>query len=183
MILSGDQILKELNKGLMIRPFRQHQLNPNSYNLRLHNELLIYTSSTLDMRRPMETTRIVIPEEGYLLEPRRLYLGRTMEYTESPAFVPLLEGRSSVARLGLCVHSTAGFGDIGFCGYWTLELFCVQPIRIYAGTEICQIFYHTIGKTERSYKGGKYQHNRDIQSSKLYLEFDTNARSPDTDSA
>ena len=171
MILSGDQILEELGRGLTIRPFRQQQLNPNSYNLRLHNELLVYNSKQLDMQKPMETSRISIPTEGYQLEPQRLYLGRTVEYTETPAFVPLLEGRSSIARLGLSVHSTAGFGDIGFCGYWTLELYCVQPIRIYANIEICQICYHTIAPTGRSYATGKYQHNNDIQSSKLYLEF------------
>ena len=171
VILSGDQILAELHKGLLIRPFRAQQLNPNSYNLRLHSELLLYDSLILDMRKQHQTTRIKIPKEGLVLEPHRLYLGRTVEYTESHNFVPLLEGRSSIARLGLCVHSTAGFGDIGFCGYWTLELYCVQPIRIYPEVEVCQIFYHTIAQTSRNYAGGKYQNNSDIQSSKMHLEF------------
>ena len=58
--------------------------------------------------------------------------------------VPMIEGRSSVGRLGLFVHVTAGFGDVGFCGHWTLEMFAVQPVRIYAGVPICQIFYHQI---------------------------------------
>ena len=74
-----------------------------------------------------------------MLEPDTLYLGRTREFTKTDCFVPMLEGRSSVGRLGLFIHVTAGFGDVGFAGYWTLEIFCVQPIRIYAGVEICQI--------------------------------------------
>lgn len=70
-----------------------------------------------------------------------------MEYTETHKFVPMLEGRSSVGRLGISIHSTAGFGDIGFCGYWTLEISCVQPVRIYSGVDICQIYYHTVGRS------------------------------------
>ena len=56
----------------------------------------------------------------------------------------MLEGRSSVGRLGLFIHVTAGFGDVGFAGYWTLEMFCIHPIVIYPNVEICQIYYHTI---------------------------------------
>jgi dCTP deaminase len=85
----------------------------------------------------------------------------------------MLEGRSSIGRLGLFVHVTAGFGDVGFCGYWTLEMFAVHPIRIYAGVEICQIFYHTLEGDVREYSSDKYQHNRDIQPSLLYKEFAT----------
>jgi dCTP deaminase len=67
---------------------------------------------------------------------------------------------------------TAGFGDVGFCGYWTLEMYAIQPVRIYAGVEICQIFYHTIEGAVHEYKqSGKYQHNKDIQPSLLYREF------------
>ena len=96
----------------------------------------------------------------------------TPEYTETDNFIPMLEGRSSVGRLGLFVHITAGFGDIGFKGYWTLEIFCVQPVKIYPGVEICQIFYHSIDGDYDSYEGGKYQGNKDIQTSMLYKDFD-----------
>ena len=101
----------------------------------------------------------------------KLYLGRTIEYTETNNLVPMLEGRSSIGRLGLFVHVTAGFGDVGFKGFWTLEIFCVQPIRIYAGVEICQLFYHTIDGDYDTYSKGKYQKNSGIQTSKLYEEF------------
>lgn len=83
----------------------------------------------------------------------------------------MLEGRSSVGRLGLYIHVTAGFGDVGFSGYWSLEMTCVQPVRIYSGVEICQIFYHAIqGDYSTSYNS-KYQNNKGIQASKIYEEF------------
>jgi len=173
MIVSGRHIEKCLGKEIVIDPFDPGQLNPNSYNLRLHNELLTYDAPVLDMRQENATSRLVIPPEGLLLEPHRLYLGRTVEYTATQGFVPMLEGRSSIGRLGLFVHITAGFGDIGFCGYWTLEIFCVQAIRIYPGVQICQIFYHTIEGDYDTYASGKYQNNTGIQHSLLFREFDS----------
>ena len=113
----------------------------------------------------------MIPPEGFLLSPGTLYLGRTLEYTETDGFVPMLEGRSSVGRLGLFVHVTAGFGDVGFHGYWTLEMFCVQPVTIYPGVPICQIYYHAIQGDYTSYQRGKYQDNTGIQPSLLYKDF------------
>ncbi len=105
-----------------------------------------------------------------MLQPGKLYLGRTVEYTETHDFVPMLEGRSSIGRLGMFVHVTAGFGDVGFCGYWTLEIASIQPIRIYPGVEICQIFYHQIAGDYDPYRSGKYQNNSGIQESRLYQE-------------
>ena len=84
----------------------------------------------------------------------------------------MLEGRSSVGRLGMFVHVTAGFGDVGFQGYWTLEIICVQPIRIYAGVEICQIYYHTLQGDYESYTSNKYQNNQEVQPSMLYKDFE-----------
>jgi len=175
MILSGREIQREMGKGINIEPFNQSQLNPNSYNLKLHHELLTYNNSELDMKRPNPTEKFTIPEEGLLLETNKLYLGRTVEHTETSKFVPMLEGRSSIGRLGLFIHVTAGFGDVGFNGFWTLEIFCVQPIRIYAGVEICQIFYHTIEGDYDTYKEGKYQNNVGIQPSLLYKDFEKKA--------
>ena len=106
-----------------------------------------------------------IPADGMVLKPDQLYLGRTTERTETHNLVPMIEGRSSIGRLGLFVHVTAGFGDVGFCGYWTLEMFAVQPVRIYPGVPICQIFYHEIAVTFDAYSSDKYQHNTDIQPS------------------
>jgi len=172
MILSGKEIERHMGNEIIIKPFNKSQLNPNSYNLRLADELMIYDLHELDMKKKNFGHLIKIPEEGYLLEPNKLYLARTMEYTKTECFVPMLEGRSSVGRLGLFIHVTAGFGDVGFSGYWTLEMFCVQPIRIYSGVEICQIYFHTVLGTADKYDSGKYQNNKGIQTSLLYKDFE-----------
>jgi dCTP deaminase len=171
MILSGCEINKRRGGDIIIEPFCPAQLNPNSYNLRLHNELLVYTDPVLDMKQPPHTANLTIPEDGLVLEKGRLYLGRTCEHTTTNNLVPMLEGRSSIGRLGLFIHVTAGFGDVGFSGFWTLEMFCIQPIKIYPGVEICQIFYHTIEGEHQDYSSGKYQGNSGIQPSMLYRDF------------
>jgi dCTP deaminase len=172
MILSGKEIRKQLGDNIHITPFNEDQLNPNSYNLTLHNEVLVYDNNVLDMKKQNTASTIIIPEEGMLLDPGKLYLGRTIEYTETGKYVPMLEGRSSIGRLGLFVHITAGFGDVGFSGFWTLEMFCVQPIRIYPGVQICQIFYHSIEGDYELYTSGKYQKNSGIQPSLLFKDFE-----------
>ena len=175
MILSGKEIHKNVLAGnIIIEPFDKSKINPNSYNLTLGNELLVYEHKELDMKIPNPTKRVEIPEEGLLLEPNKLYLGRTNEFTKTEKFVPMLEGRSSTGRLGLFIHVTAGFGDIGFAGYWTLEIFCVKPISIYPNTQICQIYYHDIHGEYDLYSSGKYQNNTGIQPSLMYKDFEKN---------
>lgn len=170
MILTGQRILKEMKRGnIVIEPFEKGRVNPNSYNLSLHNELLVSKENVLDMREEMEFLKLEIPESGLMLEPGKLYLGRTMEHTETHRYVPLLEGRSSIARLGIFIHATAGFGDIGFSGFWTLEITVAQPVIIYPFVEICQIYYHSVKGKITEYEG-KYQKNSGIQSSGLWKE-------------
>jgi len=170
MILSGQEIQHRQGKSIVIDPFDERHLNPNSYNLSLHDELMVYEEVVLDMKSANRVRRIEIPADGLVLSPNQLYLGRTAERTETHDLVPMIEGRSSVGRLGLFVHVTAGFGDVGFCGYWTLEMFAVQPVRIYPGVPICQIFYHELTGEFTEYDSDKYQHNRDIQPSLLFKE-------------
>jgi dCTP deaminase len=172
MILSGLEIKKQLNKNIFIEPDNEKQVNPNSYNLRLADELLVYNSKKLDMKKENKYKKITIPNDGMLLYPNKLYLGRTIEHTRTENYVPAIEGRSSIGRLGLLIHVTAGFGDVGFSGYWTLEIFCIQPIRIYPNVEICQIYYQTIEGEYENYKSVKYQNNEGIQPSLLYREFE-----------
>lgn len=171
MIISGKEIKRRLDTDIIIDPFNEAQLGPNSYNLRLHRELIMYDEDVLDMKKKHRLKTIVIPEDGLVLHPGQLYLGRTMEYTQTNNLVPMLEGRSSIGRLGLFIHVTAGFGDVGFKGYWTLEISCIQPVRIYPGVEICQIFYHTISGDFNLYSSTKYQNNQGIQPSLLYKDF------------
>ena len=101
MLLSGEEIQKNLGGNIIIEPYHPSQLNPNSYNLRLSNELLVYDTDTLDMKANNPVRHLTIPDSGLLLETNKLYLGRTLEYTKTEQFVPRLEGRSSVGRLGL----------------------------------------------------------------------------------
>lgn len=170
MILTGKEIEKRLGNDIIIEPYVAEQLNPNSYNLRLHNELLIYKGDILDPKENNETETLVIPEEGLVLEPGQLYLARTLEYTETRGLVPMILGRSSVGRLGITVHITSGFGDVGFCGYWTLQLTCVKKVRIYPNMKICQIFYHNVLGEYDNYSSKKYQGSTKIMSSQLYKE-------------
>ncbi|MFP6695107.1 MAG: dCTP deaminase [Pirellulales bacterium] len=170
MILSGHEIRDRLETDIVIDPFNEDQLNPNSYNLTLHDELMTYEEIVLDMRRANRVRRFDIPREGLVLTPNQIYLARTVERTETHNLVPMIEGRSSVGRLGLFVHVTAGFGDVGFNGFWTLEMFAVQPVRIYPFVPICQIFYHEITGEISEYMSDKYQNNHDIQPSLLFKE-------------
>ncbi len=172
MILSGKEIQRCLGKEIIIEPFQESRLNPNSYNLTLHHMLLTYDNTVLDMKKPNAASELQIPDSGLTLTPGRLYLGRTNEYTKTEKYVPMLEGRSSIGRLGLFIHVTAGFGDVGFSGFWTLEMFCVQPIVIYPGVEVCQIYYHTVQGDYVPYQSGKYQNNTGIQPSLLYRDFE-----------
>lgn len=103
MLLSGEEIKKNLGTNIIIEPYSPSQLNPNSYNLRLSNELLVYDTDVLDMKANNPVKRLTIPETGLLLETNKLYLGRTLEYTKTDQFVPMLEGRSSRGPVG-AVH-------------------------------------------------------------------------------
>lgn len=169
MILSGKEIQKLIGKEIFINPFSLDQVNPNSYNLRLHNELLVYEHELLDMKKDNPIKKVIIPEEGLVLEPHRLYLGRTVETIKAEYHVPKLEGRSSIGRLGIMVHLTAGLGNIGSNGHWTLELACIQPVRIYPNVGICQIYFEDIKGEYEIYRSKKY-HHEDIQPSLIYQE-------------
>ena len=83
MILSGIEIEKRLDKDISIDTYNKKQLNPNSYNLRLYNKLLSYEDEVFDMKKPLKTKKIIIPESGIILKPNKLYLGRTVEYTKT----------------------------------------------------------------------------------------------------
>jgi dCTP deaminase len=172
MIISGRKIRECIRAGtILIDPLDETSFGPNSVNLTLHNELLVYNCDTLDMAERNPVKRITIPENGFVLRPGELYLGRTVERTRTDCFVPMIEGRSSVGRLGVFVHVTAGFGDVGFDGAWTLEIACVKPIRIRPGAKVCQIYFHTISESYDLYDSAKYQGQLDIVPSRIWREF------------
>lgn len=191
MILTGPEILRQCRLGFItIEPFDEARINPNSYNLRLSPQLAVYQSvsgdagivacashdlplpaALLDCRADNPLSRFEIPKRGWVLHPGKLYLGSTIEYTATDHYVPILEGRSSLARLGISVHQTGGFGDIGFRGQWTLEITCVEPVRIYANMEVCQVQFLTCEGEKQLYKG-KYSNQEGPTSSKLHTEME-----------
>jgi len=153
MILSDKAILRSIAQGeIVIEPFDRACLGSNSYDVHLGASLAVYEAEVLDARKHNSVRRFEIPEEGYVLQPGQLYLGVTQEYTETHQQVPFLEGKSSVGRLGIDIHATAGKGDVGFCNYWTLEISCSLPVRVYAGMPIGQLIYFALdGEVENRY--------------------------------
>jgi dCTP deaminase len=167
MILTDQEILKEIENGnIVIEPYNRSCLGTNSYDVHLGKYLAIYKDEVLDARKHNEINVFEIPEEGYVLRPDTLYLGVTHEYTESHAHVPFLEGKSSVGRLGIDIHATAGKGDVGFCNTWTLEISVTQPVRIYHMMPIGQLIYFVVsGEIENYYnrkENAKYNSRTEV---------------------
>ncbi len=170
-MLSGDEILKQIKDGnLLIEPFTKENLAPNSYIVHLADELVVYENDILEVAKPNEIRRIKIPKEGYILRPGELYLGRTVEYTETNNYVPMLNGRLSIASLGIMIHITAGFGDNGFKGTWTLEIMVVKPVRIYAGMKIGHLCYFPLVGNDSIKYNGKYLGQIEATPSKIYSD-------------
>lgn len=148
------------NDSIVIRPFRIKDLGSNSYDVHLSGHMACYTNRILDARSHNEIEHFNIGDDGILLLPGVLYLGSTLEYTETHHHVPFLEGKSSTGRLGINIHATAGKGDVGFCGHWTLEISVIHPVQVYAGMPIGQLIYFPVsGEISTKYnqkKDAKY---------------------------
>jgi dCTP deaminase len=180
MILTDKGILEQIRKGkIVISPYRRECLGTNSYDIHLSKYMEVYgkfnesitdyilsnnsdsyfikkvqdylSCEPLDAKKENSVTEFEIPKSGILLVPGVLYLGSTLEYTETHAHVPFLEGKSSMGRLGIDIHATAGKGDVGFCNHWTLEISCIQPVRIYAGMPVGQMIYFETGGDIENY--------------------------------
>jgi dCTP deaminase len=145
MILTDQRICEEMARGsIVIAPYDQACLGSNSYDVHLGKTLAVYRNELLDARLHNHVDYLEIPDDGLILMPQRFYLGVTQEYTETHRHVPFLEGKSSIGRLGIDIHATAGKGDVGFCNTWTLEISVKQPVRVYAGMPIGQLIYFEI---------------------------------------
>ena len=171
MILSDIRILEEIEKKtIIIVSYDREKLGSNSYDVHLGKYLAIYKDEILDAKKHNEIEHFEIPADGYVLQPGQLYLGVTLEYTETHSHVPFLEGKSSTGRLGIDIHATAGKGDVGFCGNWTLEISCKLPVRVYEGMPIGQLIYFPVdgevavkynSKADAKYRG---QPNKPVES-------------------
>ncbi len=167
MILSDQAIREAIGTGdIVIEPMIDAALGTNSYDVHLGKALATYSDEILDAKKHNEVERFDICKEGHVLLPGKTYLGVTQEYTETHKHVPFLEGKSSVGRLGIDIHATAGKGDVGFCNHWTLEISVNQPVRVYEGMPIAQLIYFEVrGDVETPYsaKGSaKYNQRSDV---------------------
>jgi len=153
MILSDKKILEYIESGdIIIRPFDRKNLSSNSYDVHLSKYMGTYKDPILDAKKHNEIDIFEIPDEGIVMQPGTLYLATTEEYTETHKHVPFLEGKSSTGRLGIDIHATAGKGDVGFCGFWTMEMSATHPVRIYSGMPIGQLIYYVVlGEVELPY--------------------------------
>lgn len=194
MILTGREIHRCVQTGeIVIDPFKPEHCNPNSYNFHLGPKLLVYDGAAierqmteagescrvgldgglmswhLETRRQNPTREIVIPPEGIVLQPGKLYLGSTVEKMGSRKFAPIMAARSSLGRLGLFIFLNSGLGDIGFVGQWTLELFVIHPLLLRAGDRIGQLmFFQSVGDLVQY--TGKYQSSEGPQPSQIYKD-------------
>lgn len=178
MLLCDAEILEGIkNKTIIISPFDEKNLGCNSYDVHLGRTLGVYVDEVLDSKKHNPISLFEIPEEGYVLMPGRLYLGVTVEYTETHEFVPFIDGKSSTGRLGVDIHATAGVGDVGFSNHWTLEISVIHPVKVYRDMPIGQIYFHTINhnkiKTPYNKKtSAKYNKRCEIPvESKMFMNF------------
>jgi len=171
MILTGNEIKEQIRLGkIEISPFTSDYVGPNSVDLRLADEMLVYDlggTGILDTHKECLTLDMgKCPDGSFLLMPNRLYLARTVERIRSDYYVPIVEGRSSLGRYGIQVNMSAGVCDLGFDGTLTLELTVVHPVKIYPNQRICQLLWV---KTEgvRSMYAGRYQGQERATSSRM----------------
>ena len=161
MLLTGKRILDEINrKNILIEPFNEDRLGPNSYDIHLGRYLATYCGRVLDAREHNIIEEMVIPQEGIELQPGTMYLGVSEEYVETRIHVPFLEGISSVARLGIMVNAASGKGNIGHCNTWTMEISVIQPVKVYHSMPIAQLLFISVeGEIDKKYselKNAKY---------------------------
>jgi len=192
VVLSDRTIRSEIESGrIVIDPFDPAMIQPSSVDLRVDRRFRVFHNSRhpfIDVRQPMEDLTELVEvgaDERFILHPGEFVLGQTLEHVTLPDdLVARLEGKSSLGRLGLLIHSTAGFVDAGFSGNLTLELSNVAnlPITIYHGMPIGQLsFMRMDGPVERPYgsreTSNKYQGQTEPTPSRFYLNFEAERRS------
>lgn len=188
MILTKELIETGVNVGdILIKPFHKENLSPNSIDVTLNPELRVYIRKgrePLDVHSPNHISILTIPETGLVLKPGHVYIGCTNETAISKRYVPMFDGRSSMARLGIFVHISAGFGDLGWgykfddngktiCTYpvWTIEITVVEPIRIYPNIRIGQVYF-VEAKGNVEWYHGKYNNQKIAQTSLGYKDYE-----------
>src|SRR3989344_8813622 len=171
MILTGSEIKRQVKLGrIHINPFDEKDLNPNSYNFRLGKKLIVYSKNLLDSKINNKYREFEIPKEGFVLMPNQLYLGHTIEEMGSDYYVPIMQARSSVGRLGLYIYLNSGLGDLGFKNQWTLELHSIHRLKVYPRMKVGQmLFWKPKGKI--TLYSGKYKNSKGPEVSQIWRDF------------
>jgi dCTP deaminase len=177
MVLSDRMITRKLSEGaIVIEPFDKKYLNPVSVDLTLAPTFKVYKEGVLDPRIQNETETFTITDEGFVLEPGEVYLYACNERIGVKGNIRAkVEGKSSLGRLGLFVHVTAGFIDPGFEGSLVLELVATRRVKVYPNMKICQVeFAFVEGEIGESYdkkEGSKYHNQEGVQESLYYKNY------------
>jgi deoxycytidine triphosphate deaminase len=165
VLLTGPEIVRLIERPKLaslvprieVDPFDEDLVGPNSIDVRLGSKLKVYRlGAHLDSRQKNTVDALHFPACGLRFLPGILYLGHTLERVGAWGLVPKLETKSSIARLGVSTHLSAGFGDDGFNAQWTLEITVVHPVMLYPGMRIAQIEFAMLHGERRPYTG-KYQ--------------------------
>ena len=201
-ILSGTVIEQAVKSGdIVIDPYNPAQLNPASYDVTLGHEVCCYTDQVqfdaeyqqyngtelhirelgwlarlsvraLDARAPNHTKTVKMSAKGFLLKPGIGYLLHTAERVRTDKYVPIVDGKSSIGRLFITVHVTAGYGDPGFDGQYTLETVVTHPVIVYPGMRIAQMRFHTMVGEPKLYEGNyRGDASKGPIASKSYKQF------------
>jgi len=193
MILGDIAIENYLKQGSGVIGYKPENINPNSVDLTLNSKMSVYSNYDLDCRKKNEVQPIEITEEGFTLKPNIVYLVSTNEsidlkpmefekticstgtkYKAKKDICAKVEGKSSLGRLGMLAHITAGWIDAGFKGSLVLELAVIQPLRIYPNMKICQVAFYECTEVKTNYgekEGSKYQNQVGAQESKMHENF------------
>lgn len=190
MVLSDKSIRDEIESGRIgISPFNATDVQPASVDLHLDDKVLVFRNSTapyVDLREdvPNLNEMVVIEDEPFILHPGEFVLGNTLERIRlGDTIVARLEGKSSLGRIGLLIHSTAGFVDPGWDGHLTLELSNVSrlPLTLYKGMPIGQISFQYLSTPAENPYGSKalrsrYQGQTEPTASRMHVGFDETLR-------
>jgi len=200
MILTGPEVISAIHRQeIEIAPFEPGNVNAASIDLRLGSKIAVYkrwvylpqgskaaiaggqiyshNDRFIDCKNAddFEVHFLDIPDEGIILRPGILYLMHTVEEVYTRKFVPVLDGKSSLGRLGVLVHLTAGYGDPGFSGQYTLEVSVMHPVKVYAGMRFCQMRFHTTVGSSMSYQQARGNYTGEDAlgpvASKVYTQF------------
>ncbi len=171
MILTGNKINEEVkSKKIDIAPFDKNKITTNSYDLELGETIVKYQTDFIDPREETPYKEIKLPHNGLVLNQGEFVLGHSKERIGSDFYVPLIHGKSGIARMGLFVHVTADLIDIGSHGVTTFQLYATLPVRLFAGMSIAQVSFWVPHGDIVLYKG-KYQNSTGPQPSMTYKDF------------